>query len=523
MTPTYLTRGQEGMWRIHRGLGDAPVPSWMLQQLTVDFDASRAVLPAEDALAEVVRRHEGLRTTVGTDPAGTPVQIVHDDAHVPVEAVDSAPEGFGKAKRALLDRLAQERFDLAAHPPVRAGLVRCGGRRALVLLFHHIATDQWSLRLLHDELLEALTRGRVERPYPMQPGDVAAKESSPEGRRRNEQALRYLQQCHDRAPQALFVEGGRDDAAHFTSTYLHAPAAFAAARALAARHAATEPAVWLAALSLHLSLATGLDRCRFHMQVSNRTDRAEHTVVGRMARSVPLAVDLSGGPDFPALARRALRATMGAMRNAGFSNRQYEDVVRAAERRRGIRFRDQVFVNYLPGTPAPPGAGDAGDRISGTAFTRPAGHGPTCELSVVSEKEALVLAVDRRYVEDPEAVVHWLDDTLRHLADTGGTCLDALPAPAPVQPAAGLTRCDGCWISLPEIAAALADHPGVRSAEAAVRAEGGREVLVARVHTASGVSAEELRDHMAERLPRRSTLMVPGEFVLRPGSASPVT
>jgi hypothetical protein len=63
----------------------------------------------------------------------------------------------------------------------------------------------------------------------------------------------------------------------------------------------------------------------------------------------------------------------------------------------------------------------------------------------------------------------------------------------------------------------------VRSAEAAVRAEGGREVLVARVHTARGVSAEELRDHMAERLPRRSTLMVPGEFVLRPGSASPVT
>lgn len=516
MSPRSLTRGQEGIWRIDRSHGDGPLPSWMLMHLVVEFAASSAVVTGAVALGQILRRHEGLRTTVGEDPAGSPVQIVHDDAHLDVETVETGDEGFEEVKNGLLARLSQHRFDLGSQYPLRAGLVDGGERQALVLIFHHVATDRWSLRVLHDELVEAITRGQVDRPHPMQPGDIAAKESSPEGRRRNELALRYLEQCYDTAPQCLFVEGEQEGDPDHTSSYMHSPSAYSAARKIASRYGTTEPAVWLAALSIHLSLVSGLDRCRFNMQVSNRTDQAEHAVVARMARSVPVVVDLTGDPTFPEVARRSLRATIGAMRNANFSNRQYEDIVRKAGLRRGISFIDQIFVNYLPGQASNSRSDDDRDRISGRAFTRSTSSGPVFEFSVVSEKEAVVLAVDRRYVRDPEAALYWLESLLCHLATADDVPLSALPSPAPTQSTAELTRYENSWVSLPAIAAALESHPAVAFAEVSV---GGKDSagasLVARVHTArDDVSPEELRAHMAEMLPQKSTLAVPGEFHL---------
>ncbi|WP_328912310.1 MULTISPECIES: condensation domain-containing protein [unclassified Streptomyces] len=520
MSSRNVTRGQDGLWRIDRGHGDGPLPSWMLLRLTVEFDTSSAVVTAADALTQVMERHEGLRTTIEVDPAGSPVQTVHEDARLDVETVETDADGFDEAKSALLDRLSGPRFDLSRHYPVRAGLVDCGERQALVLLIHHIAADRWSLRVLHDELLEAVTRGRVDWQHPMQPGDVAERESSQEGKRRNELALRYLEQCHEKAPQCLFMESEGDDGPQFTSTWLHSPAAYSAARKIASRYGVSEPAIWLSALSSYLSLTSGLDGCRFHMQVSNRTDKAEHTVVARMARSVPVAVDLSGDPAFSQVAQRSLRATVGAMRNANFSNRQYEEIVRSAQRRRGVHFRDQVFVNYLPGLPSDSRADDDPDRISGVAFTRRTDSGPTFEFSVVSEKEGVVLAVDRRYVKDPEGAVHWVESTLCHLVEVGDVPLSALPGPTRTRPTAELTRYENSWVSLPEIAAALNSHPAVASAEVSVRRDDGAETLVARVHLERGdVPPEELRAYMAESLPRRSTLMVPKEFIVRPGAA----
>ncbi|HYH82332.1 MAG TPA: condensation domain-containing protein, partial [Longimicrobium sp.] len=118
------------------------------------------------ALAEVVRRHEVLRTTFGIDAEGEPVQVVHDPAPARLPIVDLS--GLGEAEReAWVERLSNEEaarpFDLARDPVLRCALLRLGEADAVVLFtLHHIASDGWSMEILQREvtaLYDAWARG----------------------------------------------------------------------------------------------------------------------------------------------------------------------------------------------------------------------------------------------------------------------------------------------------------------------------------------------------------------------------
>ncbi|MCF3104940.1 amino acid adenylation domain-containing protein, partial [Streptomyces roseoverticillatus] len=116
----------------------------------------RAALAA--ALTDVVGRHEALRT-VFPESDGEPCQRVlpADVAAVEmdiVEAGDGGPDG-------VLERLANEEFDLAHRPPVRASLLALGeDEHVLALVVHHIALDGWSWRPLFDDLARAYAARR---------------------------------------------------------------------------------------------------------------------------------------------------------------------------------------------------------------------------------------------------------------------------------------------------------------------------------------------------------------------------
>jgi hypothetical protein len=102
-----------------------------------DVDHHR-VSQAVDAL---ITRHEALRTTFD-ELDGQPVQRVHQpgDLRCPVEVVD----------RQLLDLTAP--FDLGRGPLIRAQLIRTERRTRLLLAFHHIVVDGWSIQVIHDDL-----------------------------------------------------------------------------------------------------------------------------------------------------------------------------------------------------------------------------------------------------------------------------------------------------------------------------------------------------------------------------------
>ncbi|MCP3162991.1 non-ribosomal peptide synthase/polyketide synthase [Myxococcus qinghaiensis] len=107
----------------------------------------------ERALAEVVRRHEALRTSF-VEVEGEPVQRVAADAVVPltVESVEGADD-VEEAVRSRVVREVQAPFDVARAPLLRATLLRTrGDEQVLVVVLHHLVADGWSLGVLTREL-----------------------------------------------------------------------------------------------------------------------------------------------------------------------------------------------------------------------------------------------------------------------------------------------------------------------------------------------------------------------------------
>ncbi|MFD7609316.1 amino acid adenylation domain-containing protein [Streptomyces sp. NPDC059828] len=104
-------------------------------------------------------RHAPLRAAFRQRSDGSPVQLIAQDVELPWREVDlSADDEEARESRGRAVA-AQERdggFDLAAPPLVRCALIRLGeSRMRLLLTFHHIVADGWSLRVLHRELMAA--------------------------------------------------------------------------------------------------------------------------------------------------------------------------------------------------------------------------------------------------------------------------------------------------------------------------------------------------------------------------------
>ncbi|CAM2068729.1 Non-ribosomal peptide synthase/polyketide synthase [Sulfidibacter corallicola] len=131
------------------------------------------------ALTEVVARHHILRTRFLAD-GDEPVQRIdpptpppirkHDLRHAPAQALS------------LQAQHAEEPFDLARAHPFRIDLVREDANRwSLLLCFHHIATDGWSMTPLLEELTACYSAHRAGRrpdlpPLPVQYRDYAVRQ-----------------------------------------------------------------------------------------------------------------------------------------------------------------------------------------------------------------------------------------------------------------------------------------------------------------------------------------------------------
>lgn len=107
------------------------------------------------SLAEVIRRHEAMRTTF--DLSGDdPVQVIHPELTPPLEFVDLSdrPEAEkDEAARTYVDRVSRTAFDLQTGPVLTVTLLRLAPERHVVIAAaHHIMCDTTSMQLLLSEL-----------------------------------------------------------------------------------------------------------------------------------------------------------------------------------------------------------------------------------------------------------------------------------------------------------------------------------------------------------------------------------
>ncbi|HEX7181707.1 MAG TPA: amino acid adenylation domain-containing protein, partial [Thermoanaerobaculia bacterium] len=107
------------------------------------------------SLAEIVRRHESLRTTFRLE-GGEPIQVISVPEAFDLWSVDLSVLSVDEREREAV-RLAREEslrpFALSRGPLLRAAFIRMGdAEHVLLLTVHHVASDGWSMGILVREL-----------------------------------------------------------------------------------------------------------------------------------------------------------------------------------------------------------------------------------------------------------------------------------------------------------------------------------------------------------------------------------
>ncbi len=153
------SHAQRRLWTLAR-LGAST--AYNMQRLVL-LEGELRVHCFEEALSDVIRRHEALRTTFVAVDGGL-WQRIHADLSVSLNHVDCRSE-LNPSQSALEWAAAdtEAEFDLEAGPLLRVALLKVGDDR-VVLCFnvHHIVSDAWSLGILIREFArfyEARARG----------------------------------------------------------------------------------------------------------------------------------------------------------------------------------------------------------------------------------------------------------------------------------------------------------------------------------------------------------------------------
>ena len=272
------------------------------------------------ALAEVVRRHEGLRASFPEREGRPTLRIAAPTAPtapgapgvIPLPAVDLSALSKGSRGDELARVVRAEAalpFDLAAGPLLRARLVRLGpDEHAALFDHHHAVSDGWSIGLLLDEIGRAYAAfaagGVPDLPeLPIQVADFAAWQRArlapgPELSRR----LDFWRGELSGVPTVLDLPADRPHPAVFTARGLAVPVALGAdltahLEALARGRGATPFALLLAgygALLGRLVEPTGRSPLLVGVPIAGRDRPEVERLIGFFANILGLRVDRIG-------------------------------------------------------------------------------------------------------------------------------------------------------------------------------------------------------------------------------------
>ncbi|HEY0018768.1 MAG TPA: amino acid adenylation domain-containing protein, partial [Longimicrobium sp.] len=320
--PWPLSFAQRRLWFLERmepGSAAYNLPAAYRLAGALDADA------LERALRELVRRHEGLRSSFGV-AAGEPVQAV-GAVEGPLPAVDDLRALPAAERPAELARRVAEAswapFDLRHGPLFRARLFRTGDEEAVLLLAtHHVVSDGWSQTVLARELSAlygAFARGEAS-PLAEPAFRYADYAAWQHGWLRGEVLQTQLAWWKSRlqgAPAVLELPTDRPRPAVASPRGAAEPVALppeltAALRALARREGATLFMTLLAAWQALLSKYSGQEDVVVGAPVAGRTHPGVEGVVGCFVNTLALRGDLSGDPTFRALLGRVRETLLGA-------------------------------------------------------------------------------------------------------------------------------------------------------------------------------------------------------------------
>ncbi|MGE2713078.1 non-ribosomal peptide synthase/polyketide synthase [Mycolicibacterium litorale] len=303
------------------------------------------------ALGDVADRHESLRTVFAEDDGVFEQRILPAGTPVPVGVVACEATAVGEHIAAAV----AHRFDLSTEIPLRVTVLReSTDRHTVVILLHHIATDEWSdapfLRDL-DTAYHARRHGTPAdlAPLPVQYADYTLWQHDVLAADADTQLGFWRSTLLD-APDELLLPTDRIRPSEPTGAggtlHLDLDARTAAAlRTLAGDRQVSMLMVLHAAVAALLHrLGAGTDIVT-GTPVAGRGEAALTDVVGLFVNTVVLRVDVSGNPTFDDLLARVRSADLAAFSN---SDLPFDRVVEAVNPPRvpGRNPLFNVFVGY---------------------------------------------------------------------------------------------------------------------------------------------------------------------------------
>ncbi|HEV2992745.1 MAG TPA: amino acid adenylation domain-containing protein [Candidatus Angelobacter sp.] len=312
---------------------------WLLEQLSSGSAAFNLpmgmrlvgalnVPTLEQTFAEVIRRHEVLRTSFPAHD-GQPVQVIGAAGPWKLGIVDlgglAGDEREAEAKRiASVD--AQRPFDLSRGPLVRTVLLKLEEQEHVVICaMHHLVGDAWSFEVLTRELSRLYESYGKGEPSPLpglaiQYADYAAWQRQWLAGEVLASRLGYWKQQLEGAETELKLPQSR--ARGVVQSFRGARQGVVlgeelteSLRRLSRKEGTTLYMTLLGAFAVLLYQYTGQEDVVVGSVIANREREEVERLIGFLANTLVLRMDLSGGPSFRELLKRVRESCLGAYGN----------------------------------------------------------------------------------------------------------------------------------------------------------------------------------------------------------------
>ncbi|MBB5644744.1 non-ribosomal peptide synthetase [Pedobacter cryoconitis] len=356
LTAVPLSYGQEGLWRIDQLSGSVQyhMPMYFRLSGTIRTDA------LEQAINEVVNRHEILRTVIHQDADGQPFQFVLEKDTWSLDRIRHV-RGGESGLDDLLTELSSAVIDLRTDHMLRAHLIRISEQeQILVIILHHIAADGWSISVLIRELISCYqlnTNGLTAAlpALPLQYGDYSIWQRAQE-KFWSKSGITYWKTRLEGTSQLELptdyprplIQSTKGAVAVFT---LNAELS-AGLQLLAREQDATLHMTLLSAFKILLHRYSGQDDICVGSVIAGRTRQELEGLIGFFANTLALRSNLGGNPSFVDFLQQVKETAMGAYEHQDVPfERVVEAVGQERDKSRNPLYQVIFTVQNIPEVP----------------------------------------------------------------------------------------------------------------------------------------------------------------------------
>ncbi|MDZ7963735.1 MAG: amino acid adenylation domain-containing protein [Nostoc sp. DedSLP03] len=311
----------------------------------------------QQALAEIIRRHEALRTSFA-NINGTPMQVIHSTASIDMEVVDLQHLEESERKLVLEQQLqlaAIAAFDLESAPLIRCNLWQLSNSDYVFgINIHHIVSDGWSMGVLIQELsvlYKAFCAGESS-PLPnleIQYADFALWQRQWLSGEILEEQIQYWVSQLQGAPELLQLPTDRPRPS--VQSYRGATQSFGLNReltqkleSLSRRAGSTLFMTLLTAFATLLYRYTGQSDVVIGSAIANRHRSEIEPLIGFFVNTLVLRTRLEDNPSFEQLLAQVRKTTLQAYEHQDVP---FEHVVEALQPQRSMSYSPLFQVMFM--------------------------------------------------------------------------------------------------------------------------------------------------------------------------------